>query len=234
MQVLITIVAFLLAGTALNATGAVIKTVGSGTVVTTVEAVADFENIASLGQTYSEGGLTFNRVNYTLNNNGCGFAGCSSSFHPVGFVGNYFYGQAINPNLPAFIQIIAEDGKTLAGIEFITGFSVAKVHAHYWEAFLDGDVVGSGTGTHDAGTTLGFGSMAFDELRFTSRNILFSTITSFNEGSRDHSASIDRVRVQFQTNSIPEAPVLSLIIIALAGFSFCRRQPKASNKYAAV
>lgn len=223
----ITTLAIAFAGTALNATAAVIQTFGSGSAVTTVEATADFESLTSLGSTYSEGGMTFNRVNYSLNNNSCGFAGCSGSFHPVGFIGNYFYGNTITSNQPSYIQILADGNAQFTGLEFITGFSPSN-HNNVWAAYLSGALVSSGTGTHTAGSVLGFGSMSFDELRFASAP---STLSNFNQFS---SAAIDNVRAQFGSNQIPAPTITSLIIIALAGFGFCRRQPKASNKYAAV
>ncbi len=69
----------------------VVLTVGSGSAVTTVQGSATFENASSLfSRPYLEGGMSFNSVGLSLNNNGCGFSGCSGAFPFSGT--NYLYG----------------------------------------------------------------------------------------------------------------------------------------------
>lgn len=105
-----------------TASATIIQTFGSGSAVSTVNASADFEDAASLGVTYSEGGMTFTRVGISTNNNSCGFAGCTSNFAAYGFVGNYFYG-ARNYTIPeSYIQIDMNGGQNLNAIEFLFGW----------------------------------------------------------------------------------------------------------------
>ena len=99
-----------------------IQTFGSGSAVTSIDATANFESTASLlSNPYTENGLVFTRVGLTLNNNGCGFAGCAVSF--PGMTANYFYGSSLGPNSGGYIDIATAG--TFAALEFVFGYGVS-------------------------------------------------------------------------------------------------------------
>lgn len=196
---------------------ALVQTTGSGSAVTAATATADFETAASLGASYTEGGLTFTRVGITTNNNGCGYAGCTYAFQSVGFVGNYFYGATTGSG-DHYVQIDANSGD-LSAIEFIFGWAGAQ-HGFYWEAFDDNVLVGSGNGVANAGTVFGLSGGAFDRLKFTTAQGS-AALTNFSQGI---SPGIDNVRVQ--ANAIPEPGSIALVGLGLLAAARVRRQTR--------
>jgi PEP-CTERM motif len=186
------------------------QSTGVGSAVTSVDTVANFEDPASLGAVYTEGGLTFTRVGISLNNNGCGFAGCSGSFHPFGFIGNYFYGHNTQGG---YIQI--DSATDLFAIEFTSGWGPTS-HNFYWETYRDNVLTGSGTGGAGSGTVIGIADTAgFDRLLWTDE---------FNGGaanlSTNNAPAIDNVRAQF----VPEPASIALLALGLAGLGFGNRK----------
>lgn len=201
------------------ASAAIVQTIGSGSAVTTADTSAAFEDAASLGVTYSEGGMTFARVGISTNNNGCGFAGCASSFAAFGFVGNYFYGADDGNAFPeSYIQIDVNGGQNLSAIEFLFGWG-PRTHAFYWEAFDDGILVGSGNGSAAPGSVLGLSGGTFDRVRFTDSGFA----ASINSLAQGLSPAIDNVRGKFAAN-VPEPSTFALVALCLAGLRVSRNK----------
>jgi hypothetical protein len=191
---------------------ATIQTFGSGSAVTSIDATANFESNASLfSNPYTENGLVFTRVGLTLNNNGCGFAGCGGAATFPGTSGNYFYGSTTSSG--GYIEI--DTALTFTALEFVFGWSVP--HAVVWETLLDGNVVGSGSLTGIAGGTIfGFANTTgFDELRIASSA---TGSVSFNSG--DSSPSIDTVRAQFAVGAVPEPSTWAMMILGFSGVGY--------------
>jgi hypothetical protein len=145
--------------------GAATMSVGAGSAVTTVDAVADFEDPSSLGASFVEDGLSFARVGLTTDNNGCGFAGCAGSW--IGFNGNYLFGLGYD----GYIDIRAAPGTVFKGIEFTENAGGSLGHqfiSAHWSAYRGGVLVGSGSDYRlSQGVVLGFSDgIGFDELRF--------------------------------------------------------------------
>ena len=187
-------------------------TTGSGSAVTTVDASANFEFQNELTDNpYLEGGLSFTRNNLSMNNNGCGYAGCVG--HPgfTGFSGNYLYGVGTG-----FLEITRAGGGTFSGLEFIIGSGYYESTSNLsWEALLGGNSVGSGSSILGIGTVVGFSGSAFDTLRYTE---------TFNG---DHAPAIDSVVAQFKAGgAVPEPATWALMVlgVGLTGAAMRRKQ----------
>lgn len=206
-----------------GASAALVQTLGPGSAVTTVNASADFEDPASLGVAYAEGGMTFTRVGISTNNNTCGFAGCPGNFAAYGFVGNYFYGADDTNVYPeSYIQIDVNGGQNLGAIEFLFGWG-PLAHAFYWEAFDNSVLVGSGNGSAGPGSVLGISGGAFDRIRFTD-SAFAASINSLAQGV---SPGIDSVRAQY---AVPESGTVALLALGLAGLVLSRsKRPGAGS-----
>lgn len=197
-------------GAALPAQSAIIQSIGSGSAVTRIDASADFESIASLtAAPYVENGLVFSRVNLTDNNNGCGFAGCTSAKGLAHFSGNFLFGSGY-PGRPGDAYLsISSGADTFTGLEFIVGNGQAGNKASsqnvYWSAYLDGALVSQGSVLNvAAGTVVGFSGLSgFNELRYTDKLV-----------SPTMAPALDSVRAQFAPVPVPAA--IPLFTSALA------------------
>ena len=199
-----------------NAVAATIQTSGTGSAVTSVDALANFESnpAALFDNPYSEGNMVFSRTSLTFDNNGCGFAGCVGHTGFSGFVGtgNYMYGTGNG----GFFEITAGGSNTFKGLEFITGsgFSLTSITT-FWEAYDAGSsLVGSGSVLLPTGTVIGFSDASgFKRLRFTSENGPSANFTStFN------APAFDSVRGQFSNvSAVPEPSTLLLLDSGLMG-----------------
>lgn len=193
------------------AAAAVVQTQGAGTAVTTVSAAANFESQDATGTSYTEDGLSFNAVG--MGGNPCGYAGCGYYF--TYFSGNYMYGS----NTGAYFTMTAATGKRFSGLEFIadTGYG-ANPFYFQWEADLNGNVVGSGTGSAGRGAILAFASTTgFETLRWTA-----SYVNNFNGGT---APAFDSVRAQYlDSTSVPEPGSISLMGLAALGLVAARRR----------
>lgn len=192
---------------------AVVQTTGAGSAVTTVDASADFESVNALsGLNYTENGLFFTRTG--LNPNACGYAGCSGHTGFAGFAGNYMYGTG-----NGYFTMAAMGNNTFSGLEFAFGSGFGgSSSGGAWQAYNDGNLVGSGTFTGVFGSTVGFRDVAgFDELRYT------GTFASFT------APAFDKVRAQYvSTQAVPEPASIALFGLGLAAFAGLRRRaPKA-------
>jgi hypothetical protein len=198
---LATLVPALFLGFAASSSAAVIQTFGTGSAVSVVEASAEFEDIASLGVSYTEDGIDFTRVNISTDNNGCGFAGCVGQAGLYLFTGNYFYGSG-----QGYISIEATGGNFFTGLEFMSGtgfFAFGNSVAH-WEAYRLGVLVGSGT-FDGLPRAVGFSDASgFDELRY------------WDEQQGFHAPAIDNVTAQY-TQQVPEPASLLLLGAGVVG-----------------
>lgn len=206
-----------------------------GIAVTSVDASADFESIASLtGNPYLEGGLSFSRTGLSFSNNGCGFAsssGCATNFPSM--VGNYMYGAGAG----GYFEITATGGDTMTGIEFLFGLEIGGFpdferlnHSFAYRAFLAGSSVGFGDFETLGGVVLAFvDPSGFDRLVITSKIITpddvgDARIAGFHPFS-NNTPAFDSVRVQF---AVPEPATLPLVLSALAWLGFTRRRRRIS------
>lgn len=191
----------------------VIQTSGAGSAVTGADVTADFEDPASLGASYTEDGVTFKRAGLTADNNGCGFAGCTSSFGL--FEGNFFYGQGDG----GFIEVLAPQGTAFSAVEFTHGFT-SSAHDVVWQAFLRGSLVGSGAfGPVNAGV-IGFADAQFDRLIFTS-----SDREAPNLADSTNNPSIDLFSAELTSTAtaVPSGGALVLFAGGLAMLRWLRR-----------
>lgn len=192
-----------------SATANVVQSVGEGSAVTSVNASADFENMASLNANpYSEGGLLFSRTNLSFNNNGCGYSGCSGHTGFNGFTGNYMYGTGTGGSF----SISALGAALIYGLEFKVGSGYGVNNTSVgWQAFLGGNQVGAGSiASFAVGQVIGFASATgFDELRYTDLN-------GFS------APAFDSVRAQLAPATVPVPGSVWLFgsaLIALLGFN---------------
>lgn len=192
-------------------------TTGSGSAVTTVDASANFEFRNELTDNpYLEGGLSFTRNGISMNNNGCGFAGCGGHVGFTGFSGNYLYGTG---NTSSYLEITRAGGGSFTGLEFIVGTGFFKNSADlFWDALLNGSSVGSGSATLGVGTVVGFSGSAFDTLRYYDTSSTFTNL---------HAPAIDSVVAQFKAGgAVPEPATWALMVlgVGLAGAAMRRKQ----------
>lgn len=200
------------------AMAAIVLTTGSGSSVSTVEGSANFDPINSLSDNpYLEGGMSFSRTNLSLNNNGCGYAGCASHIGFPGFSGNYMYGTGSD----GYFDIKSVGSNIFSGLEFVIGTGYARtIQEVSWQAFLNNVLVGSGSTNLGVGTVVGFsGAGGFDTLRYTS-------------GPEELKApAFDSVRAQFSAaGAVPEpaAWIMMILGFALVGASMRHRKPQAN------
>lgn len=195
------------------AAAAVVQSTGAGSSVTRTDAAADFNNPNSLGSSFVEDGMTFTRVDLSNNNNGCGYAGCSSAF--PGFSGNYLYGFG-----DGHLSIQAAQDQVFEGLEFAFGW--ATNHGIVWQALLEGTTVDQGRANNVAGGTVLSFAGAFDTLLFTSNHILNPQLDGlFN------SPAIDTVRAQYLPSVVPVPATLPLLLSALLGGAWLARRKRA-------
>lgn len=214
----ITLLAAMTVCAAVPVFAAVVQTVGTGSAVKTVSAVANFENSAAASSTsYTENGLQFQA--YNMSSNPCGYAGCAGSFS--GFSGNYMYGVGLG----GYFTISAATGKSLTGLEFVadTGYGVSQIYFG-WEALLNGVSVGSGAGSASRGSVLAFSSASgFDSLRWTA---------NYTPDMSDYAApAFDNVRAQYASPSdVPEPASMALLGVAALGMAVVRRRARKAAK----
>jgi hypothetical protein len=190
---------------------------GSGSAVTNIDLSADFEDLAALTDNlYIEDSISFSRSNLTFDNNGCGFAGCST--HPgffdgaTPFMGNYMYGAG-----DGSFTIAATGVDVFTGLEMIIGTGGDNQGGQniIWETFLNGSSVGIGTepafpldlpGVYGWSDTGGCDKLVF-------------TLSA-------NSPAFDKVRVQLDpgSNPIPAPGSLMLFGLALTGLGMMRRR----------
>ena len=118
---------------------------GVGSAVTTVNAIANFEDVVSLnGNPYVENSLSFSRTNLTLNNRGCGFAGCivHNPFYggPTPFTGNGMFGRG-----PGSFSIHSTGDDTFTALEMLVSTGLNNTPTLTWSTFLAGALVSTGT-----------------------------------------------------------------------------------------
>jgi hypothetical protein len=193
---------------------AVIQTVGSGSAVTTVDALANFENVNALNANpYLEGGLSFSRTGLTFNNNSCGYAGCSWHLGFAGFSGNYMYGTGTD----GYFTISTTGTSKFSGLEFVVGTGSSNTSASgQWLALNNSIVVGSGSFNTSVGSTIGFYSASgFDELRYG------QLVVNGVGGA----PAFDTVRADFvDVQAVPEPVSIALFGLGLAGAATVRRK----------
>lgn len=192
---------------------AVVQSTGAGSAVSQVDAAADFENAASLGGSFVEGGMSFSRVDVSNNNNGCGYAGCSSYF--PSFSGNYFYGFG-----DGHLSIGAAADETFEGLEFNFGWNTN--HRITWQAMLDGSIVDTGSANNISGGTILSFSGLFDTLLFTSNHIFTPQLDGFY-----NTPAVDQVRAQYLPSVVPVPASLPLLLTALLGGAWIARRKRA-------
>ncbi len=200
-----------LAGLGTIASAAVVQSTGTGSAVTSVEAVVDFEDTGALSRIYTENGLQIERVSLSTNNNGCGYAGCGYAF--PGFSGNYFYGAG-----SGHLAISTTGDQVLTGLEFAFGWYVN--HNIVWEAYLDGARVDQGRASRVAGGTILSFSGEFDTLLFSSS--ARGGDARLNGGN--NSPGIDSLRAQFLTTVPVPASGLLLMSLLATGAAVARRR----------
>ena len=202
-----------------------ILTIGSGSAVTRTDAVADFEDPASLfGDLYVEDGIAFSRTNLPFFTNGCGVAGCPGSFS--GFSGNFLYGVyredgaagelGASRSTHGFFTIAATEGRLFSGLEFASdaGFGAGIVDdTVWWQAYRLGVSVGGGVLSPGTSLVLGFSDPAgFDELRYTRWSYEVDA------------PALDKVRAQY-VGSVPDpGSTLLLFGISLVGLRTWRKR----------
>lgn len=201
-----------------------IQTNGSGSAVTSVDALADFESnpAALFDNPYSEGNMLFSRTNLSFNNGGCGFPGCVGALGFSGFTGNYMYGAGSG----GFFEITAGGSNTFTGLEFITGPGYGVAYpGMIWEAYDSGSsLVGFGSFAPLSGSVIGFSDASgFKTLKFTSSFYSFADFTSTY-----NAPAFDSVRAQFSNvSAVPEPSTILLLGSGLVGLAAWRKRRQA-------
>ncbi|WP_299481623.1 PEP-CTERM sorting domain-containing protein [uncultured Roseibium sp.] len=207
---------------------ATVFTKGAGSAVSSVDLMADFEsNLALTENPYFEGGMAFSRSNLSFNNNGCGFAGCSShpgiAAGPTPFTGNYMYGTGVQGKF----TIRTSSAELFYGLEMILGTGNVVGGDPYtiaWSTLLEGSLVSSGSeniglmlpaiyGWHDAD---GFDEFVFRVFREASNAPAFDTV---------------RAQTTKSVTPIPLPTTLSVLLagIGILGLSAWRRQRSSAK-----
>lgn len=189
---------------------ATLITSGSGAAVSNIDASANFEDVLALNSNpYSEDGLLFSRTGLSFNNNGCGYAGCTTHTPFDGFSGNYMYGVG-----NGYFQIETSDSSVFYGLEFIVGTGLGSLDINLsWETFLNGVQTDAGSFNSSAGSVVGFtDNVGFDSLRLSQNGFSSYGGTAFDSVKADLSVSV------------PEPTSIAILGLGLVVIGFSRKK----------